>query len=132
MVKSRRRAASSIDIDGSPCDLEALVSAPLLGLAPGQRDVDVAEARPRRHDLVDREALTDRLDAAERRQQRRQALLRHAEHLDVEVLGGMSAQPVAHPAADDERTPTGVADGARDVAGGVEGVHERIIEPVPS
>ena len=59
MVKSRRRAASSIDIAGSPCDLEALVAAPLLRLAAGQRDVDVA-SRPG-DDLVDRKALADRL-----------------------------------------------------------------------
>ena len=43
IVKSRRRAASAIDIDGSPCDLESLVPASALRLAARQRHVDVAD-----------------------------------------------------------------------------------------
>ena len=65
-VKSRRRAASSIDIDGSPDDDEAAVAAAGLRLAARQRDVDVAE-------LVDLEALADGFDAAERLEELRAA-----------------------------------------------------------
>ena len=60
-------------------DGEALVSAAGLRFAARQRHVDVAE-------LVDRKRLADRLDAAQRLQQREQRVLRDAEDLDVEIL----------------------------------------------
>ena len=80
MVKSRRRAASSTVIDGIAGHVEAAVTAPGLRLAARQRDVDVAE-------LVDLEALADGLDAAERFEQRAEAIGGEAEDLDVDVLG---------------------------------------------
>ncbi len=107
IVKSRRRAASSIDSAGSPVDGESLVPAAGLRLAARERDVEIA-------DLVDGEALADRLDVAES--------LRAAR--EVDPPGGRrprdrdpwaaAEQLVAHPAADDERAAAGGADRARD------------------
>ena len=64
--------------------LEALVAAPLLRLAPGKGDVDHDAVGA--DDLVDREALTDRLHAPERREQPRQRLAGDPEHLHVDVF----------------------------------------------
>ena len=77
-VKSRRRAASAIDMSGSPVDDEAAVAAAGLRLAARQRHVDVA-------DLVDLKALADGLDAAERLEQRAQPIAGQAEDLEVDV-----------------------------------------------
>ena len=107
-VKSRRRAASSMRHRRIAGDGEPLVAAARLRLAPRQRDVDVA-------DLEDLKAFADRLDAADRFEQRPQAIGGQAEHLEVDVLRRLAEQPIAHPAADDERAPAGVADGARDL-----------------
>ena len=63
MVKSRRRAASSIDIDGSPWTSNPLCPRPALRLAARQRDVDARLARA--DHLVNGKALADGLDAAE-------------------------------------------------------------------
>ena len=60
IVKSRRRAASAIDMNGSPVHVEALVPAADLRLAAGQRRRRVA-------DLVDGEALADRVRRGRRR-----------------------------------------------------------------
>ena len=109
-VKSRRRAASAIDIAGIAGDVEAAVAAAGLRFAPRQRDVDVA-------DLVDLKAFADGFDAAEGFEQRAQAIGRHAEDLEVDVFRAHAAaehQPIAHPAADDERAAAGVANGGGD------------------
>ena len=99
MVKSRRRAASSNDIDGSPCDLEALVPAAGLRFAARQRDVDRAE-------LVDREAWPT-ASTRPMRQQRRQLVLRDAEDFDVEVLRrrGRSSRSRTKPPTTSARPP---------------------------
>ena len=76
-------------------DLKALVPAPDLRLAAGERHVHAA-------DLVDREALADRVDAAERLEQRAQGAGGHAVDLEVEVLRRASEERVAHPAAHDQ------------------------------
>jgi hypothetical protein len=53
--------------------------------------------------------LADGIDAAEALEQREELVSRDAEHLDVEVLGRPSKQPVAHPTADDQRAAAGIA-----------------------
>ena len=106
IVKSRRRAASSTLIAGSPADDEAAMTAPGLRLAARQRHVDVAA-------LVDLEALADGFDAAERFEQRCAARCGiDAEHLDVDVLRLVPEQVVAHPAADNECAAAGALHGA--------------------
>ena len=100
IVKSRRRAASSIDRVGIAFDGEALVAAADLRLAARQRHVD-------RADLVDGEALADGVDAAEGVEERAQPIGAEAEHLEIEVLGRATEQLVADPAADDERAAAG-------------------------
>ena len=102
-VKSRRRAASAIVIDGIAGDVEAAVAAARLRIAAGQRHVDVA-------DLVDLKALADRFDAAERLEQGAKPIGREAEDLDVDVLRVAAEQPIAHPAADDQRAAAGLRD----------------------
>ena len=84
-------------------DREAAMPAAGLRLAARQRHV---EAR----DLVDGEALADGVHAAERREQLLQPRRVDAEDLEVDVLRRPSQQAVAHPAADDQRAPAGVAD----------------------
>lgn len=86
------------------------MTAALLRLAAGQGHIDRAE-------LVDREGLANGLDATERLQQRVQPGLLEPEDLDVEVLGGMPAQTVAHKASHGERPATGVGHGAGDATG---------------
>ena len=78
-VKSRRRAASSIDIAGVAGDVEPAMAAAGFRFAAGQRDVDAAR-------LVDLKALADRFDAAERFEQRAQPLGGDAEDFEVECL----------------------------------------------
>ena len=88
-----------------------------LRIAPRQRDVDVA-------DLVDLKALADRFDAAERLEQRAQAIAGEAEDLEVDVARlGQAEQPVAHPAADNQRAAAGVTDGGGDA---VDGRHRHV------
>jgi hypothetical protein len=77
-------------------DDEALVAASDLGLASRQRHVEALH-------LEHGEALAHRVDGAEAGQQRLDVVWRQAEHLEVEVLGGLAQQPVADEAADDER-----------------------------
>ena len=125
ILKSRRRAASCQRHERIALDVEAFVSATLLRFPPGQRDVDRRLAGSGTRQLVDGEALAHRLDAAERAEQCWQAILWNAEHLDVDVLRRLAAQPVAHPAADDEGAPARLAHGPRDVEGerwGLEGM----------
>ncbi len=86
---------------------EAAMPASGLRLAPRQRDVQTCH-------LVDGEALADGVDAAERFQDLLQTCGVDAKDLEVDVLRRMAHQPVAHPAADDERAAAGRADGARD------------------
>ena len=107
-------------------DEEAAVAAADLRLAAGQRDVDVAR-------LVDREALADGLDRAEPLEQGAKRRGRHAEHLEVDVLGRVAEQAVAHPPADDQRAPAFLADGARDRPGTFDGgdrrPHRQMVTP---
>ena len=104
IVKSRRRAASSSVIVGSPVTVEALVAAAGLRFAARQRHVDVA--RPCRPVKLSPTVFT-RPNGVEQAVQRGAG---QAEDLDVDVLGVAAEQPVAHPAADDERAAAGVAD----------------------
>ena len=117
MVKSRRRAASSTLIDGSPAIVEALVPASGLRFPPWQRDVDVAE-------LEHLEALAHELDSSERFEQLAQPGRRDAEDLDVDVFRLTAEQPVADPAADDERASAFAANGFGDLSG----QHEKIVD----
>jgi len=94
--------------------IEALVAAPLLGLTPRQRDVDPGN-------LVDGKALPNGADVAEGREQLGKPILRDAEDLEVDVLRRVAAQPIAHPAADDERAAALVADGRRNRARALDG-----------
>ena len=66
---------------GSPSTWNAVWPRPRLRFSAGQRDVDRAE-------LEHRERPADRLDASDRRQQRRQRVAGDAEHFQVQVLGG--------------------------------------------
>src|SRR5262245_11611337 len=68
-------------------------------IPPRQRHVDAG-------DFVHLEACADRLDAAERFQQRSQIVRRDAEHFDVDVAGSQTEQSIAYPAANEERTAT--------------------------
>ena len=79
MVKSRRRAASFGDNDGSPRTANPLWPAPALGLRRGSDDVEAGH-------LVDGEALADGVDAAECREHLLQPLGVDAVHLEVDVL----------------------------------------------
>jgi hypothetical protein len=88
-------------------NLEAAMSAPHLGLAAGQRHIDLG-------DLVHREALADGVDGAEPLEERTQHAGRDAVDLDIDVLRGPAHQAIANPAADDERAPAGIANGLRD------------------
>ncbi len=67
MVKSRRRAASSIDIDGSPRTSNPLWPASALRFAAGERHVDVADGLVGHSQFVDRKAGTDGFHATELR-----------------------------------------------------------------
>ena len=79
-VKSRRRAASSIDIVGIAVDVEALVAAAGLRFAARQRDVDRRRAcRPGSSRRPLRRGRTRSSSAAQPRR-------RDAEHLEVDVL----------------------------------------------
>ena len=78
-------------------DLEPAMSASGFRFAARQRDVDVAG-------LVDLKALADGFDAAQPLEQRAHAVGRQAEHLEIDVRRRLpSHQPIADPAADDER-----------------------------
>ena len=77
-------------------------------------------AAARRNQFVDRKTLADGLDAPERREQLDQSILRETEDLDVEVFRRLTAQVVAHPAADDQRAPSSVSGGERNTARDVE------------
>ena len=85
-------------------DREALVAAAGLRFAARQRHVDGAE-------LVDRERLANRLDAAEGLQQRQQRILRDAEDLHVEVFRWSLQEPIPGEAADAQRAAAGVTHG---------------------
>ena len=74
-----------------------------LRLAPRQRDVDLAE-------LVHLEALADVLDAAEAFEQLPETRSVEPVHLEVDVLRLAPHQPIAHPAADNQRPPAGRTD----------------------
>ena len=53
------------------------------------------------------------------REQRWQRLLRDTEHLEVDVGGRASPQPVTYPSPDDERAPSRASHRVGDVAGGL-------------
>jgi hypothetical protein len=93
-------------------DDEAFVPAPVFGLAARQTDVDYA-------DLVDGEALADRLNRAERRQESGEIARGNAKHLHVEVFRFMtraaSKQAVTDPSSDDHRPSTTLPSGPRNV-----------------
>ena len=98
MVKSRRRAASSNGSDGSPWTSKPVVPAADLRFAARQRHVEALH-------LEDGEALANGVDRSPLPEQRLQVAGRQPEHLEVEVLGGMAEQRVAHAAADDQARP---------------------------
>ena len=84
-------------------DGEAAMTASRFRVAPRQRHVDVAE-------LVDLKARADRLDTAERFEQRAQVIGGDAEHFDVDVRAtSTSEQPIADPAADNQRASARLA-----------------------
>src|SRR5262249_58450646 len=91
-------------------DLESFVPATCLGVTPRQRDVEVAE-------LEDLKAGADGLDATHRLEERAQPIGRHPEDLDVDVGRCAAHDPIAYPAAHEERAAARVAhrhgDGAR-------------------
>src|SRR6266850_7250257 len=96
-----------------------------LRFAARQRDVDVAG-------FEDLKTLADGLDAAERLEQRFQAIRGNAEDLDVEVLRDIVSgfhQAVAYPAADEKRASAGVADGDSDVASARETFSHEVESP---
>ena len=108
VAPARRLGDRHVRIAG---DDEAAVAASRLRIAPRQRHVDVA-------DLVDLKAFADRFDAAERLEQRAQTIAGEAEDLEVDVARlGQAEQPIADPAADDQRAAAGVADGGGDRCG---------------
>ena len=82
-------------------DLEAAVAAAVLRFAARQRDVDAGN-------LVDGEALADGVDRAELRQQLAQCRRGEAVDLEIDVLRRAPDQPIANPAADDQRAAAGV------------------------
>ena len=97
MVKSRRRAASSTLIDGSPVTSKPLVPASGLRFAPRQRDVDVAE-------LEDLKALADELRRVRAPRAARAAWPPGRRRPRCRrPSSSPPMQPVADPAADDER-----------------------------
>ena len=88
--------------------LEAAVAAADLRLAPRQRHVDAA-------DLVDGEALADGVDAAEALEQAAQRRRPRGRTPRGRCPSSREPeQPVAHPAADDERAAARLADRPRD------------------
>src|SRR2546425_4564372 len=93
-----------------------------LRFAARQRDVDVAG-------LEHLKTFADGLDAAERLEQRFQAIRGNAEDLDVEVLRVAFHQAVAYPAADEERASARVADGKSDSVRAREAVSHEVESP---
>ena len=91
-------------------DLEAAVAPPDLRLAPRQRHVETLH-------LEDREALADGVDRAPLPEQRLQVGGGQAEHLDVEILGGVAEQRIADEAAHDQRAAAAGTHLFRDGAG---------------
>lgn len=85
-------------------DFEAFVATAMLRFAAGQRHVDLSSDASRWNQLVYGKALSNRFDSPERCKQRWQSILRNAEHLDVHVFRRPTAEAIAHPAANDERT----------------------------
>ena len=90
-------------------DGEALVAAAGFRFPARQGHVNRAQ-------FVDGKGLADRLDAAQRLQERLQRLLRDAEHLEVEVLRSASQQAIADESADAQRAPARVAHGGGDAS----------------
>ena len=122
MVKSRRRAASSSDMNGSPRTSKPLWPRPCFDSRRGSATSIADAIGP--DNFVDRKALPDGLDATERGEQRGQRSRGDAEHFQVDVLAGIRASgfgirtrargTISHPAADDERTAAGVSHAGRD------------------
>jgi hypothetical protein len=94
-------------------DDEAAMSASRFRVAPRQRHVDAG-------DLVDLKAFTHRFHSPERFEDRSQSFRGDAEDFDVDVRRFVAEQPIAHPAADDQRAAAGVADRDGDVARAIE------------
>ena len=110
IVKSRRRTASVSGMNGSPVTTNPRCPRPTFDSRRGS-------ATSMSSDLVDREALADRIDASKGRQDVPQPIGRQPVDFEVDVVRGEAEEPVAHPAADDERATAGVADGAGDGEG---------------
>ena len=108
IVKSRRRAASSTDSVGSPTTSKPLCPRPTFDSRRGSETSSSG-------DLEDREALADGVHRAEPRQQRLQRGRLEAIDLEIDVLGVAPEQPIANPAADDQRPPAGLAHRAREL-----------------
>ena len=85
---------------GIAIDRKPFVALSGLRLAPRQRDVDVA-------DLVDREALANRIHPAEAFQHGAQPVRRQPEDLEIQILRRLPQQVVADPAADHQRPAAG-------------------------
>ena len=114
MVKSRRRAASSSEQRRVAGDGEAAVPAAGLRLAPRQRHVESG-------DLVDGEALADGVDAAERAAASLAAASASTPKTSTSMsFDGTTHQPIADPAADDQRASARVAHVLRDLPGDFE------------
>ncbi len=95
-------------------DLEPAMSASGFRFAARQRNVDVAG-------FVDLKALADGFDAAQSLEQRAHAVGGQAEHLEIDVSRRLPThQPVADPAADDQRAAAALANRLGDGEGTLE------------
>jgi len=97
--------------------------APALGLSTGEAHIHVPPIEPQ---LVDGEALADRVHFAEALQLCFQRLGWEAVHFQIEIFPRQAEQPIAHTAADKERASSRVSNGAaerQDLIGDVEGRH---------
>ena len=89
-------------------DVEAAVPTARLGFPPRQRDVDIAG-------LVDLKAFADGLHAAKGFEEAPESIGRNAEDLDVDIFGNIVGvfsechDPIAHPAAHNQRAAAGFA-----------------------
>ena len=101
MVKSRRRAASSTGIQGSPVTTKPRWPRPCFDSVRGRGDVDPAH-------LVDGEALADGVDGADLAEQRAEPVGLDAVDLEVDVLRLAADQAIPDPTADIEGAAAGL------------------------
>ena len=118
IVKSRRRAASSIESVGSPTTSNPLWPRPTFD---SRRGSETSRSATLKTVKLSPTVLTE----PNARQQRLERRRLEAVDLEVDVLGFVPEQPIADPAADDERTSAFRADGARDLGGDAERVRGR-------